>query len=87
MIIKAEYEEQGKEGIIRLWPAPLPMDGKRLAEELLSLHSDDGEPDLNEEESRSLKRTIHSALSQAEGAISELQGTVRKLQAVRDRVK
>lgn len=49
-VINAEYEEQGKEGIIRLWPAPVTVaEGKRLAAEVLESAKSDRVLDLEQE--------------------------------------
>jgi hypothetical protein len=47
-IIKAEYEEQGKEGIIRLWPPPDPMEGKAIAQGILDMGNPDPWEELKE---------------------------------------
>lgn len=86
-IISAEYEERDGHGYIKLWPPPLPHDGRRIAEEFLSIHVTDGEPELSDVESRSLKRLIASAVSRAEDAVDELQALVQKLETIQDRMR
>ncbi len=74
-IVKAEYEEQGKEGIIRLWPAPDPMEGKAIAQGILEMGTPDPWEELEEAKDDLLK---------SEDAVDDLQ---EKLSDIEDELR